>query len=121
MKNILLSIIICFTSILTFAQSEQSDKIKMKVLIQKEPLPGTSIIIEDTDNPDFFTTDFDGEVEIIIPKERNFVRLSFLGPIVRVKILRPTDSIVVDLDSKKATYYNKGKKLKKRKIKVSGY
>ena len=120
MKKILL-ILISLIPLLSFSQNEQFDEIKMKVIIDKQPLPGTSILIENTENQLDFNTDFNGEVKIKIPKDKNLVRLSFLGPIVRVKILRPTDSIIVNLDSKKVRYYFEGKRMKKRKIKFSGY
>ena len=84
-------------------QGEKYDEIKMKIIIREQPLPGAIIHIENSNNSDTFNTDFDGETTIQIPKNKDLIRLSFLGPIVRVKILRPVDSIVVDLDSKKAS------------------
>jgi hypothetical protein len=116
--GLILSLIISFVSL---AQVEKYDEIKMKVILDKQPLPGTSIIIENSESQDSFNTDFDGEVKIKIPNDKDLVRLSFLGPIVRVKIIRPVDSIVVNLDKKRVNYFLDGKRMKKRKIKFSGY
>ena len=81
-------------------------------------MAGTNIYIENQEKNDSFTTDFEGEAIIKIPKDKNLIRLYFMGPNVRFKILRPTDYIVIDLDSKKVWYYFKGKKIKKKKIKA---
>ncbi len=121
MKKAIITIIFSFISILTFSQTLKYDEIKMLVLDEAGPLPGVSIIIEKSINDDVFNTDFDGEVKIKIRKDLDLVRLSFMGPIIRIKILRPTDSIKVNLLEKKAYYYDNGKRIKKRKIKVSGY
>ncbi|PIE48888.1 MAG: hypothetical protein CSA39_05420 [Flavobacteriales bacterium] len=121
MKKIIGLILILLTTFILSAQVEKYDEIKMKVILNKQPLPGTSTIIENSENQDSFNTDFEGETKIKIPKDKDLVRLSFLGPIVRVKILRPVDSIIVNLDTKKAHYYFQGKRMKKRKIKFSGY
>jgi hypothetical protein len=56
------------------------------------------------------------EAIIKIPKDKDLIRLSFMGPIVRFKILRPTDYIVIDLDSKKSGTTIMGEKLRKRKL-----
>ena len=66
-------------------------------------------------------TDINGIATLIIPKDKDLVEISFLGPYTRLKIERPTDSIYFDLNSKKATFYNNKKKVKTRKQIVSGY
>ncbi|WP_075344539.1 hypothetical protein [Tenacibaculum agarivorans] len=107
--------------LVSLGQVKKYDEIKVKVILDKQPLPGTSIIIENSENQDSFNTDFDGEVKIKIPNDKDRIRLSFIGPIVRMKILRHVDSIVVNLDTKKVYYFMDGKRMKKRKIKFSGY
>ncbi|MEO0528770.1 MAG: hypothetical protein AAFZ89_16175 [Bacteroidota bacterium] len=123
-RNMNNSIWILLILLVAFASSNQTtkyDEINVKVILDKQPLPGASIIIEGSENHDAFNTDFDGEATIQIPKDKDLVRLSFLGPIVHVKIIRPADSIVVNLDKKKVRYFLDGKKMNKRKIKFRGY
>ena len=117
-KNILL-ILFFLIPLISHSQQEEYEEIKIKISIDKEPLAGANIYIENLEKNDLFTTDFDGEAIIKIPKDRDLIKLNFLGPIVRFKILRPTDYIVVDLDSKKVWYYFNGKKIKKKKIKFT--
>lgn len=117
-KNILL-ILFFLIPLISHSQQVEYEEIKIKIIIDKGPLLGAMIYIENLEKNDSFTTDFDGEAIIKIPKDKDLIRLSFLGPIVRFKILRPTDYIVIDLDSKKVWYYLNGKKIKKKKIKFS--
>ena len=105
-------------SFISNSQQIEYEEIKLKI-INKGPIAGANIYIENLEKNDSFTTDFEGEAIIKIPKDKNLIRLYFMGPYVRFKILRPTDYIVVDLDLKKVWYYFKGKKIKKKKIKFS--
>jgi hypothetical protein len=107
-KNILL-ILFLLIPFISHSQHEEYEEIKIKI-IDKGPLLGANIYIENLEKNDSFTTDFEGEAIINIPKDKDLIRLSFMGPIVRFKILRPTDYIVIDLDSKKVWYYFNGKK-----------
>lgn len=84
---------------ISHSQQVEYEEIKLKI-IDKGPIAGANIYIENLEKNDTFTTDFEGEAIIKIPKDKNLIRLYFLGPYVRFKILRPTDYIVVDLDSK---------------------
>ncbi|WP_291108951.1 hypothetical protein [Flavobacterium sp. UBA6195] len=117
-KNILL-ILFFLIPLISHSQQEEYEEIKIKISIDKGPLAGANIYIENLEKNDSFTTDFEGEAIIKIPKDKDLIRLSFMGPTVRFKILRPTDYIVVDLDSKKVWYYFNGKKIKKKKIKFT--
>jgi len=49
-------------------------------------MAGTNIYIENQEKNDSFTTDFEGEAIIKIPKDKNLIRLYFMGPNVRFKI-----------------------------------
>ncbi|NAS30975.1 hypothetical protein GTQ40_08350 [Flavobacteriaceae bacterium R38] len=109
MKKTIGLILILLIPFVSLAQVEKYDEIKMKVILDKQPLPGTSVIIENSENPDSFNTDFNGEVKIKIPNDKDLVRLSFLGLIVRVKIIRPVDSIVVNLDKKSELFFGRKK------------
>jgi hypothetical protein len=82
MKQIILLPYCFLIFLVSFSQNQEYDEIKIKVIIDKQPLPGTSILIENTENQLGFITDFDGEVKIKIPKDKGLVRLSFLGSIV---------------------------------------
>lgn len=115
MKKIIGLILITLTPLILIAQSQEYDEVKINVILDKQPVSGALIIIEDQDT---FITDFEGEAKVKIPKYRERIRLSFLGPVVHVKVLRPVDSIVVNLDSKKAKYFFENKIMKKRKIKI---
>lgn len=97
---------------ISYSQNSEHEEIKIKISIDKGPLIGANIYIENLEKNDSFTTDFEGEAIIKIPKDKDLIRLSFTGPIVRFKILRPTDYIVVDLDSKKFCITLMEKKLK---------
>lgn len=108
--------IIFLIPLISHSQQEEYEEIKIKISIDKGPLAGANINIENLEKNDSFTTDFEGEAIIKIPKDKDLIRLSFMGPIVKFKILRPTDYIIVDLDSKKVWYYFNGKKLKRRKL-----
>ena len=116
MKKYILLILISIIPMISYSQNSEYEEIKIKISIDKGPLIGANIYIENLEKNDSFTTDFEGEAIIKIPKDKDLIRLSFTGPIVRFKILRPTDYIVVDLDSKKVWYYFDGKKIKKNKI-----
>lgn len=81
MEKIIKLILILLIPLISTGQVERYDEIKMKVILDKQPLPGTSIIIENLENQDSFNTNFDGEVKIKIPNDKDRIRLSFLGPI----------------------------------------
>ena len=93
----------------------------MKLIIDNQPLPGANIYLTDWKNGEDFNTDFEGEAVIKVPKDKEQIRLSFMGPIVRLKIIRPVDSILVNLDSRQARYYFDGKRINKRRLEVSGH
>lgn len=118
MKKTILITLFFLIPFISHSQQEDYEEIKIKI-IDKGPMAGANIYIENLEKNDSFTTDFEGEAIIKIPKDKNLIKLSFMGPYVRFKILRPTDYIVVDLDSKKVWYYFKGKKIKKKKIKFN--
>jgi hypothetical protein len=118
MKKDIFLILFFLIPFISHSQQEDYEEIKLKI-IDKGPLAGANIYIENLEKNDSFTTDFEGEAIIKIPKNKDLIRLSFLGPVVKFKILRPTDFIVVDLESKKVWYYFKGKKIKKKKIKFN--
>lgn len=118
MKKTILITLFFLIPFISHSQQEDYEEIKIKI-IDKETMVGANIYIENLEKNDSFTTDFEGEAIIKIPKDKNLIKLSFMGPYVRFKILRPTDYIVVDLDSKKVWYYFKGKKIKKKKIKFN--
>ncbi|TAI47840.1 hypothetical protein [Flagellimonas allohymeniacidonis] len=107
--------------IIACSQNEELDTIKMKLILDNQPLRGANIYIADWKNGESFNTDFEGEATIRIPKNKEQVRLGFMGPVVRLRIIRPVDSIVVNLNSKKARYYFNSKKMNKQKLKVRGY
>lgn len=119
MKKYILLILISTTSMISYSQNSEYEEIKIKIIIDKGPLLGAMIYIENLEKNDSFITDFDGEAIIKIPKDKDLIRLSFMGPIVKFKILRPTDYIIVDLDSKKVWYYFNEKKIKKKNIKFT--
>lgn len=121
MNKIIASLILSIISILAYSQDGSSHEIKMFIIDNDEPLPGVSIYIGENISNNAYDTNFDGEAKIKVRKDIDFVILSFMGPRVRVKIQRPTDSIVVNLKRKRAYYYLNGERMKKRKIKIYGF
>ena len=95
-------------------QSLPADKIKITLTADREPLRGATLVIKGT-NPAIGTvTDVNGKAELTIPKELQKVEISFLGPYVVLDIIRPVDSIYFNISSKYATYYLRGKKMKRK-------
>ena len=104
-----------------FGQETTEDKVKLKLMADKEPLRGATIIIKESNPARGTTSDMNGEAELIIPNEFKIVEISFLGPYTTLEIIRPVDSIYFDITSRTATYYLKNKKIKKKKQTVKGY
>jgi hypothetical protein len=87
----------------------------------EEIIRGANVLVKDLKPPTETTTDINGMATLIIPRDKNLVEISFIGPYVRLKIERPVDSIFFDINSKKATFYLNKKKVKTRKQMVRGY
>lgn len=118
MKQFLI-LIFSICSFLAYSQDVSTDKIKLRLIDEEgQSLPGARVFIEGMVNHKVFDTDFDGETTIEIPKDKDEIRLSLLCPTVIVKIVRPVDSILINLKSREARYFYKGKQVKKRKVKV---
>ena len=116
----ILAILILIPSYLA-GQSLPGDNIKITLTADKEPLRGATLLIKGT-NPIMGTvTDINGKAELTIPKGLQKVEISFLGPYVVLDIIRPVDSIYFDISSKYATYYLRGKKMKRKKQTVDRY
>jgi hypothetical protein len=103
------------------AQESAADKIKLKLARGNEPLPGASLRVKGSTPPQTTTTDIDGNAVLTVPKEFSKIEITFTGPYVLLEIIRPVDSISFDIESRKATYYFDGKKMKTRKQVVKGY
>jgi hypothetical protein len=115
-----LAILILIPSYLA-GQSSPEDKIKITLMADNEPLRGATLVIKGT-NPAMGTTaDLNGRAELTIPKGYQKVEISFLGPYVALEIIRPVDSIYFDISSKFATYYFRGKKMKRKRQTVDRY
>jgi len=116
---------ICVFALINFticlSQEISVDSINLFIEIQNEPFPGVGIYIEDLEIQEATTTDFHGRALLHLPRDKNEIRLSFLGPIVRLKIFRPTDSISINLDKKRAVFFYQGRRTKKKKLSFSGY
>jgi len=105
----------------TVALGQSSDTIKIRLTAGQEIIRGATLIIKDLKPPTGTTTDMNGLATLIIPADKDLVEISFLGPYVRLKIERPTDSIYFDLNTKKAIFYKDKKKLKTKKQIVNVY
>ena len=116
----ILAILIFIPSYLA-GQSSPGDKIKITLMADNEPLRGATLAIKGT-NPAIGTiADMNGRAELTIPKGYQKVEISFLGPYVALEIIRPVDSIYFDISSKFASYYFRGKKMKRKKQTVDRY
>ncbi|MBS1979276.1 MAG: hypothetical protein JST46_18040 [Bacteroidetes bacterium] len=98
-----------------FGQGTTGDKVKIKLMADKEPLRGATLLIKGSNPPQGTTSDMNGEAELLIPQEFKTIEISFLGPYTALEIIRPVDSIYFDISSKTATYYLNKKKLKRKK------
>ena len=59
-----------------------------------------------------------GYAELQIDSRDIAVQLSYMGPNIEFKLLRPVDSIYVNLKRKKVVYYYDSKKVRRRRLKV---
>lgn len=75
----------------------------------------------DSDPPSGTTSNMDGLAILLMPEDKKFVEISFLGPYVRLEIIRPVDSIFFDINKKRATYYLDRKRINRKKQIVEGY
>jgi len=112
---------ILFLLLGTVVYGQSSDTIKIRLTAGQEIIRGATLTIKDLNPPTGTTTDMNGFATLIIPVDKDLVEISLLGPYVRLKIERPTDSIYFDLNSKKATFFSDKKKVKTKKQIVSGY
>jgi hypothetical protein len=119
MKFRQLTILFLLLGSVVYGQS--NDTIKVKLTAGQEIIRGATLTIKDLKPPTGTITDMNGLATLIIPADKDLVEISLLGPYVRLKIERPTDSIYFDLNSKKATFYYDKKKVKTKKQIVSGY
>ena len=99
---------------------EYQDTVKVQVILDKIPLPGASFYLKDTILI-LGITDKNGNATLKIPNDRNFVCVDIIGPYIELKIIRPVDFISFDLNTKRATYYFKNKKIKTKKQIITGY
>ena len=99
---------------------EYQDTVRVKVISDKMPLPGVSFFIKNS-ILQLGITNINGEATLIIPKDKNLVRVCIIGPYIELKIIRPVDFIFFDLNTKRATYYFKNKKIKRKKQLITGY
>ena len=115
-KILIIVLLLSFKQLLVFGSSsnEYQDSVKVKLLIGKEPIIGATFYIKDK-NIILGTSDLYGEVILYISKKEKKVNISILGPYIELKIERPVDFVIFDLDTKKATYYFKNKKIKTKR------
>ncbi len=102
-----------------FAQSKSVDTIRVLLTVDKKPFPGASFVIKGTTTGT--VSDINGLATLIVPTDKEKVVVSIIGPYIELSILRPVDSISFDLDSGKATYYYKQKRIRKRRQLIEGY
>lgn len=112
---------VLFIAIETVSLGQSTDTIKIKLVAGQEIIRGANVVVKDHTPIIGTATDMNGLATLIIPNNKDLVEISFIGPYVRLKIERPTDSIYFDLNTKKATFYKDNKKIKTRKQVVSGY
>ena len=111
-------------SLLTFtisALGQSSDTIKIKLVAGQEVIRGANLVVKDHLPIIGTATDLEGLATLTIPSNKELVDISFIGPYIRLKTKRSTDSIYFDINSKKATFYLNKKKMRTRKQVVSGY
>ncbi|TKG95217.1 hypothetical protein EYV94_10930 [Puteibacter caeruleilacunae] len=121
MRLICLFILMCY-SVATSAQANGVDTVKIKLIaLDKEPLRGATLYVKGSNPPYGVISDFNGEAEMIMKERNSIIELSFIGPYVAFKVNQPVDSISVNLERKRALYFYKNKKVKKVRLKISGY
>ena len=98
---------------------EYQDTVKVRLLMNKDPLIGASFYIKGKNH--LGNTDLSGEVTLYIPKDEKIVKISMMGPYVELKIIRPVDFIIFDIYTKRATYYLKNQKEKIKRQLVKRY
>ena len=59
-----------------------------------------------------------GYAKLQIGARDSSIRLNFMGPNIEFKLLRPVDSIYVNLKRKKVVYYYESKKVRRRRLKI---
>jgi hypothetical protein len=104
-----------------FGKGTPNDKIKIRLMADKEPLRGATLLIKGSNPPQGTTSDINGDAELIIPRESKEVEISFMGPYTLLEVIRPVDSIYFDISSRIATYYLDKKRMKKKRQIVKGY
>lgn len=119
--SVVRTLIIWLSLLTTVALGQSYDTIKLKLVAGHDVIPGASVVVKDHLPIIATVTDIDGVASVIIPSEKEFVQISFMGPYVRLKIERPTDSIYFDVNSKKAAFYHNKKRTRTKKQVVSGY
>jgi hypothetical protein len=104
-----------------FGQNE-SKKIDFEVYeSEKNPLPGVTIIIKNS-NPTIGTqTDFNGKATLNLIDFDVDVELSYLGPYTKFKLIDNIDCVKVYIDKRRVVFYSNNKVVKKIKYKKNGY
>lgn len=115
-------LLIFFTlAIGNLASAQVPDTIMLTLVAGSEPIPGATLVIKGTNPLCGTTTNIDGVAEMVIPSDKDLVEITIIGPYIRLKIEKPSDSIYFDVNSRKATFYYKKKKMRMRKQVVNGY
>lgn len=113
MRCLLFSLFIINSLIL----SSQTEKVKFKFILEKEPLIGATLFVKGSNPENKTYTDLNGNAELNI-RGQETIQISFLGPYTELKLERQVDSVYVNLNKKKAVFYYKGKKQKQKKVKM---
>jgi hypothetical protein len=109
----------CFLAIGSFTFSQETEKIKVILVIDGQPLPGAKLRVKDTNPPIETNTDENGQAILDLPMDKDFVEITGVtATYIRVKVQRPTDSIHFDLAANKATFYKEKRKVKSKKQRV---
>jgi hypothetical protein len=103
------------------ASAQAPDTIMLTLLAGREPLRGATLVVKGTYPSMGTTTNMDGVAEMVIPSDKDLVEISIIGPYIRLKIEKPTDSIYFDVNLRRATFFYKKKKMRTRKQVVNGY
>jgi len=116
MKKVLIILLLSFNHLIVFGATlnEYQDTIKVRLLIDKEPIIGASFYIKDK-NIQLGTTDLNGEVILYIPENVYVINVSVMGPYIELKIIRPVDFVIFDVYTKRATFFFKNKKIKTKR------
>jgi len=125
-KKTFIVLIVSFShlTVFGFISNENQDTVKIKLLLieSKEPVIGASLYLKNSSRTFLGMSDLDGEATLCIPiDKKNVIIISMLGPYIELKIIRPVDFIIFDINAKKATYYFNNKKIRTKKQLVKGY